>query len=332
MKNKKSTMLLASAFTLILITATAVFYKTPVDAARYMVKDGNLLLVSESLNAGKQITNSKDVQILFDESKSKLLIGRGIKGNVPDSEPQGGTELYIMNGDGTESNKLTDALVTEAFFSHGGTKAYFVTNEKTLYGVTVETGEITKIKDKVFEVVISHDDSRLAYHKLNEDWTPGDYYENALGIAVLDLTTNNETQMTNGWDDFSPRWTPNDKSLLYAAANENGIVSQFIVDIDSREKKQLTNFGQKFVTDKTVGYINGVAPWSADGHSVAFEGDNEIWVYTFTDDYKSASGKKIALGKAPKWIDNDSLSIIITEATDSKKAFIKIDKRGNIIK
>jgi hypothetical protein len=332
MRNKKVTLLFASAFTLILVVSAAVLYKTPVDAARYMVKDGNLLLVSESLNAGKQITNSKDVQILFDESKSKLLIGRGIKGNVPDSEPQGGTELYIMNVDGTDSKKLSDTLVTEAFFSHDGTKAYYVTNEKTLYDVTIETGEITKIQEKIFEVGISHDDTRLVYHKLNADWILGDYYENALGIAVLDLSTNIETQLTDGWDDFSPRWTPNDKSILYAATNENGIVSQFIVDVDSAEIKQLTNFGQEFVTDKTVGYINGVAPWSEDGHSIAFEGDNEIWVYTFADDYKSASGKKIAFGKAPKWIDNDSLSIVVTETTDSKKAFIKIDKRGNIIK
>lgn len=332
MKNKTSTLFFASAFIFTLIVIVAVSYKTPVEASRYMVKDGNLLLVSESLGAGKQITNSKDVQILFDESKKKLLIGRGIKGSVPDSEPQGGTELYIMNDDGTGSKKLSDTLVTEAFFSHDGKKAYFVTNEKTLYDVNIGTGEINKIKDKVFEVSISHDDTRLVYHKLNADWTLGDYYENALGIAVFDLNKEAETQLTNGWDDFSPRWTPNDKSILYAAANENGIVSQFIVDVESAEKKQLTNLGQKFVTDKTIGYINGVAPWSEDGHSIAFEGDNEIWLYTFADDYKSASGKKIAFGKAPKWIDNNSLSIIVTETVDSKKAFIKIDKSGNIIK
>lgn len=331
MKNKN--LYIACTFILLLICAVSfglqISSKT-VEASRYVVKDGNLMQINESLNAGKQITNSKDIKILFDENSNKLLIGKGLKDILPNTENQErGTKLHLINNDGTNSVQITQDSVSEAFLNYAGTKAYYVTVNKDLYEFDLNSQKNTLLKEKVFEVTISSDDSKIAYHKLNSDWQIGEYYENALGIAILDLKTNKETQVTTGWDHFFPIWTPDNSKIIFYAANEGGLVSQFIVDVTGANKKQTTNIGEIYYTDKTVDHATGKPKWSPDGNTLAYESDNKIWINDFSEGKDKVNAKKIAFGKAPKWINDSTLSVIATEATNS---IIKVDKDGNIIK
>ncbi len=332
MRNKKKSLIFATVFAIVLIMGISISFSKPVDAARYMVKDGNVLLVSESLNAGKQITKNKDIKILFDETKENLLLGKNIVGGTPNTGDISGTNLYVVSIDGITQNKVTDDLVQYAIFNHKGSYVYYLTLDQKLYSYDITNKISTLVMDKVGRPAVSFDDSKIAYVKLNTDWQVGEYFENALGIAIFDLNSKTETQITDKWDDFAPQWTPNNNKITFASTNEYGIVSQFIIDIDSKKRKQLNNIGEKFVTDKTISYINGNSQWSTDGKSNVSTSDNEIWLYSFSEDYESVSSKRIAFGKAPKWIDNDTISVIVTEASDSKSAFIKIDKAGNIIK
>lgn len=332
MKNKKKSFLFATAFVLVLIVGVYVSYNKSVDAARYLVKDGNLLLVSESLNAGKQITKSKDIKIFFDETKEQLLLGKNIVGGTPNTGDISGTKLYVVSVDGVIQDKVTDDLVQYAIFNHKGSYVYYLTLDQKLYSYDVTAKINILVMDKVGRPAVSFDDSKIAYVKLNADWQVGEYFENALGIAIFDLKTKSETQITDRWDDFAPQWTPNSNKITFASSNEYGIVSQFVVDVDSKKRKQLNNVGEKFVTDKTIGYINGNSQWSTDGKSNVSTSDNEVWMYLFSEDYESVSSKRIAFGKSPRWIDNETISVIVTEASDSKSAFIKMDKAGNIIK
>lgn len=332
MEKKKIIIVMGISF-LLLGTLGFIFNNKTVEASRYLVKDGNLLQVNESLNSGKQITNNNNVQILFDEKSSKLLIGQGVKKSLEDSENQEqSTELYLINNDGSDSKKITEDSVSEAFLNNSGTKIYFVTKTKDLYEFDVVSGQKTLLKEKVFEATISYDESKIAYHKLNTDWQVGDYYEKALGIAVLDLKTNIETQATNGPDHFFPIWTPDNSKIIFYAANEGGLVSQFVVDVDGKNKKQTTNIGQIYYSDKTVDHATGKPKWSPDGKVLVYESDNKIWTNDFTLGTDKVKTKKIGFGKEPQWIDNSTLSLIATDATNVKNSIIKVDKDGNIIK
>jgi Tol biopolymer transport system component len=303
-----------------------------VEAARYTVKDGNVVMVGESINSSRHITNSNDVQILFDEKGSRLLLGKGIKDAIPDTEVKGGTELYVINEDGSGSEKLTDDQVLESFLNRDGSKAYYVTTDKKLFEVNVVTKEKRMLQDKVMEVALSNDNSKVAYHKLNSEWQPGDYYENALGIAVLNLETVEETQVTNGWDDFFPIWTPDDNKIIFYAANPGGLVSQFIVDLKGKERKQISNVGQIYYSDKTIDHATGKPSWSPDGKVLVYETDNKIWINDFSQGYEKAKSEKIAFGKSPKWVNDDEISVIVTESKSAKNGIINVDKNGNIIK
>ncbi len=330
---KKKNILIVLTFALFVISAIGFglqISSMTVEASRYVIKDGNLMQVNESLNAGKQITNSKDIKILFDENSSKLLIGKGLKEILPNTENQErGTDLYLVNIDGADLKQITKDSVSEAFLNYAGTKAYYVTANKNLYEYDLVSENKTLLKEKVFEATISGDDNMIAYHKLNSDWQVGEYYEKSLGIAVLDLKKGQETQVTYGWDHFFPIWTPDNSKIIFYAANEGGLVSQFIVDVSGTNKKQTTNIGQIYYSDKTVDHATGKPKWSSDGKTLVYESDNKIWINDFTEGNDKVNSKKIAFGREPKWIDDSTISVIATEATNS---IIKVDKEGNIIK
>lgn len=331
MKNKKIKIFAGTLILVAVVVATSLTNNS-VQAARYVVKDGNVVQVGESLDSNRHITNSNDIQILFDEKGIRLLIGKGIKNEVPESEVRGGTELYIVNNDGADNQKLTDDLVSESFLNNDGSKAYYVTTEKNLFEIDIVTKEKRLLQEKVFEARLSNDNTKIAYHKLNSNWQQGDYYENALGIAVLDLKTKKESQVTSGWDDFFPIWTPDDKKIIFYGANPAGLVSQFVVDVNGNGRKQISNLGQIYYSDQTTDHATGKPDWSPDGKTLVYESDNKIWINEFNLGYDSVKADKVAYGKAPKWLNNREILLIVTESKNANNGVVKIDKSGNVIK
>lgn len=306
-----------------------------VEASRVILLGSDLYSVGEAF--GKPITTSKDIKMLFEERDGVLLVGRGIEGRRPESESFfTGTKLHLIRSDGTEVKRLSDDLIIDAFFDRSGLNVYYVTIEQKVWVVNLEDGTRKLVAEKVTSPSLSPDGTSMAYSKLNADWEPGEYYENALGLAVLNLETGEDVQITTQAEDFAPQWTPDGSHILFFSGNagdSGGLASHFIVKADGSGRKLLTNINEVYVSDRTIDIPGEKPRWSSDGMSLVYESDNKIWVNTFENNYeKIKSAKKIGYGKNPKWLPDGTVSIVVTDAKKPEKALIKVDKEGNIVK
>jgi hypothetical protein len=331
MQQKKYIVLALVGLLVVGLTTTLGLFHTPeAEAGRVILLSNDLYTVGEAF--GKAVTNSKDVMMLFDEHDQMLLIGRGIEMQIPETESTGGTRLHLLKNDGTGSKLLSDKLVVDAFFDHTGTKVYYLTRELSLWVINVEDGTNTLVTKTVINPALSPDAKSIVYMKLNADWEPGDYYEKSLGLAILNLGTGEEIQLTTTTEDFGPQWTPDGSHILFFSLSPGGLASHFVIKNDGTERKQLTNIDEVYVTEKTIAIPGNKPSWSHDGKSLVYESDSAIWVNTFENDFaKIKSAKKIGYGKSPKWLPDGTVSIVATSAKKPEKALIRVDKEGNII-
>ncbi|GEM_PF-3796428 len=304
---------------MILVTALVVFMKVPrTEAFRLAVQNGDLFSISEALGA-KQITSLGDVKFIFDQKVDKILYGRGwhVAGTV--TEMTGGTELWFRDGRNPDK-RVTDEKVTYAFFDPRGEKVYYTNDSRDLFFVNVDGSSRTKITDKSLFPDLSRDGRYLAYLKLNADWQPGDYYDQALGIAVFDLQTSEEKQVTKKTEDFNPLWSPDGKKILYFSLSPEGLASHFIMNSDGTDAKQLTNVGEKFVTDKTIPVPSEKPIWSNDGQHLIYEADKVIWHIQLNSSLTSIlKAEKVAYGISPQWnTDGKSVSVVISPQENEK--------------
>jgi len=110
---------------------------------------------------------------------------------------------------------LTDKRVDTAFFDKNKPKAYFVTLDKELYAVDLVNNSSTILKEKVLDPSLSADGKYMVYAKLNSDWKEGQYYDKALGLAVLNLETGEEKLITHSSKDFDASWSPDSSRIIF---------------------------------------------------------------------------------------------------------------------
>lgn len=316
--------------TLIIGFSGAYFYRTNrITASRFILTDGNLYSISNTLGEKNYaaITQNKDIKIIFDQKDGKILYGKGWEEETIESESTGGIRLYVMNDDGSNEKSVFPELINYALLDGNGQKIYLTTRNYDLYSINIDGSNPQKIQEKVIHPDLSSDGRRLVYQKLNPEWQIGQYFDSALGITVMDLQNNTEIRISQNWEDFNPFWTPDNHKILFFSRSPEGLASHFIMDADGNNRKQLSNFGQVFVTGKTVPIPSERPIWSSDGKYLIYESDREIWVNKFSSNQENLiSAKQLAYGRDPKWlIDGKKISVVVNNTNIINQALITVD-------
>lgn len=301
-------------------------------AMRIVLKDGDLYTISEALGE-KRLTTKGDIKFIFEKKNQHLLVGKGIKHADPAGEATPSTDLILMSDDGLRETSIADGVLRAAF-NRKGDKVLFNTRELDLYLSNPDGSGKIKIQEKADKFEVDPTDRRIAYQKLNSDWKVNEYYDRALGIAVMDLETGKETLLSQTADDFNPFWTPSGQKILFFSSSPEGLASHFIMNPDGSERTQLTNHEQVYVTDQTIPIPSEKPIWSKDGRFLVYESDREIWVNEFDADHtRVVRSQHIGYGKDPQWIaDGKLLSIVVAKSEKSKAGLITVDLLGNVQK
>jgi len=305
-------------------------------AERLILTDGNLYSISNTLGEKNftTITQNKDIKIIFDQKNGKIIYGKGWEEETIESESTGGTKLYVMNNDGSNEKSVFPELINYALLDGNGQKIYLTTRSYDLYSVNTDGSNPQKIQEKVIHPDLSSDGRYLVYQKLNPDWQIGQYFDNALGITVLDLQNNTERRISQSWEDFNPFWTPDNHKILFFSRSPEGLASHFIMDADGNNRKQLTNIGEMFVSDKTVPIPSERPIWSKDGKYLIYESDRAIWMNKFSDNNDNiVAAKQLSYGRDPRWlVDGKSITVVVNNTNYINQALITVDINDGEIK
>ena len=302
-------------------------------ASRYVLDDGDIYLASDVIGS-KRVTSQKDVKFLFGEKNGRLLIGKNLRGGIANSEVRDGADLYLLDADGIGSEKISDDQVDGAFFDKGARdRVVYVTRNADIKIYDLTLKKVAFTIHKGLNPDISSDGSGVVYKKLPENWKPNDYLDGSPGLYVTDLNSGSEHQLTNGEMDYAPLWSPDGKYILFFSNSPEGLNSLFEVNADGSGRTQITNIGEKVVSDKTVDSPSEQPIWSADGRYIVYESDRRIWVNELNlQSKKLISARPIAYGVAPSWVeDGKKISIVSTKASGKSNAVIIVDLDGNII-
>ncbi len=290
--------------------------------------EGDLRLADTTLGEKKfDLVASSD--LVFDETDEFILFGRWDDYSA-ESETVGGAILKMMRRDGTDERSLAEVAVVEARFDRVGERVYYVTAGRDLYSVDVDGGGRRRLQGKVLSFDVSPDGTRVVYQKLNPDWQPGDYYDRALGLTVLDLKSGTEKSISRSWEDFGPIWTPDGRNVLFFSRDAAGAQSHFIVGADGFGRR-----GLKAPAGVRMPVPSERPIWSADGRRLIYESDRSIWLNEFDDTFSRLnSAKKLGFGKHPRWTDDGrAVRVLVGDYGDfSPASTVTLDLDGKIIK
>lgn len=147
---------------------------------------------------------------------------------------EGITQVFIINADGTDLRRLTNssAIDTEPCFSPDGRTIYFTSDRSggpQIYRMNLDGGDVRRVTfngNYNISPAVSPDGRMLAYVSRRDG---------RFQVYVLDLTTSQETRLSDGPRDESPSFAPNGRYIMYASdADGRGTLSVATVDGSAR--------------------------------------------------------------------------------------------------
>lgn len=294
-----------------------------VEAQRTVVIDGDLYRAS-NLSGAEQITNTKDIRMLFEEKNGLMIVGKGYEGGIPHTEQVGGTQLYLYSNDGTAKEKMVSEKsdVVSAIFDKNAENIFYYTIEDELYQYNIKSGENKKIAKEALPPRLSPDGKSLLYAKIPANWVLGGVDGGPTGFAILDLSTGIERKIPNTDSLYgSLQWTPDGKHII-----SSGL---YIINIDGTELTQLTKHG-----DRTEAYGIGRDPlWSLDGRYFIYEFNGEIILVELDIPNKRViTAGPIAYGVAPRWVEEGkTISVFSPDAKAGAPMLSIVDLNGKVL-
>src|SRR6266403_1471079 len=119
----------------------------------------------------------------------------------------------------------------------------------------------------------SPDDSKMAFNRVFREFRTWKHYRGGMAddIWIHDFKTGSTENLTNNpAQDICPMWGPDNK--IYFISDRDGRMNLFVVDLASKETKQLTNFKDFDIKFPSIGK-----------ESIVFEQAGYIWRYDLKD-------------------------------------------------
>ena len=193
-------------------------------------------------------------------------------------------QIYVMNADGSEATRLTDASRPDwhSSWSPDGRQIVFDSGDEygklDIYVKNADGSGVTRITDHPGDdgsPSWSPDGQRIAF---NSDRGPQGGLYVKFEVYVMNADGSDVTQLTNQTGDRhgvfgSPAWSPDGQRIAFSSADENGNYDIYVMNDDGSD---LTR-----ITDHSAGDYD--PSWSPDGRLIAFSsgrdgGYSEIYV------------------------------------------------------
>ncbi len=230
-----------------------------------------LVLVREDGTEVKTLTEniSRDIYAAWSPNGKNIVFS---------STDMNGAGLFVINSDGENVKRLTRGPDTEAAWSPDGKTIVFTRNLQPglaqLFTIHVDGTEATKPRaDGADAPAANHPVTKLSTGTAwdaNAAWSPDGktiafdsnrsgswrlYLMDADGSNVRDLS-----QADNPGANMYPAWSPDGKRIAYTNSVDDGSRQIFVLDVDGKNKTQLTK----------TGIFNCYVAWSPDGKKLAY--------------------------------------------------------------
>lgn len=300
-----------------------------VQSEKFVYLDGDKVYVSSISSDPVKIADN--VQRIFDNSTGSsnvLYLSSVAEKNIGGQVH--GSKLVVMDL-ATGNERVIAENVIEAKFSPDGTQIVVQNEDYEMWLFTATGKEVTRIGIHGSAPLFSHDGTYIAYHKLADEGEGFRLFEfSPYGIARYNLATGEEEFITDNKDDFQPAGFSADMSWLYFNSGrkyetspggfENHVASLWMVDLNTKEVKRLTNVSEEVVRQGImVPTVDGAALWSSDRKTVISSVDAEsgVWQFVFNQEGGLVRSERIADGTSPRWLVSDK-SIVVRTKVDGK--------------
>ncbi len=199
--------------------------------------------------------------------------------NVPTGE-SGNSEIYVMNADGTEQRRLTDAPTLEVSpaWSPDGSLLAYVSHEgfegAVLYVMNADGSNPRRLMAGVASrPVWSPDGRQIAISAIDSEVQHQQIHVVAVdGSGTLRLTSHENVPTASlSTGNVDPAWSPNGTQIAFIATQLDGPSEVHVMNADGTNVRQMT--------DSPIRKTSPV--WSPDGSRIAYstdEGGADIWV------------------------------------------------------
>lgn len=272
----------------------------------------------------------------FGVAGGRVLFGAEPAAAAAGTDGWNGMNLWSVGVDGSEPRRLTrEQNVLRAVWSEPAGLIAVWTKDMEIRVMRPDGSEARKVASPGASPAFSPDGTRIAYARLPKEWQPGGL-PGGFDLHVIDLKTGDDRELTSGYDDAEPIWTPDGNALLFLSGGRTGLTSLWRVSTEGKELTQLTNAGQTTVTEQFVKNpsTNADAAWSPDGsmllYGSRYSDAGEVVVLDFDRSWSVREAREIGEGHSPSWTAEGTVQVI-REGADGLRA-IELPVRGESVR
>lgn len=233
----------------------------------------------------------------------------------------GDSDIYLMDADGTDWQKLTDNDVYDSYpsWSPDGKKIAFTTTTRDDNEAGIDDEICVMNSDGTNQRKLSSD----GIYGFWPQWSPDGEKIAFLSIRdgerdlyVVNADGTNETRLTDEpLDESSPTWAPDSKTIAFARDGEI-----YIIDIETQREANLTNSP----------YPDSYPSWSSDGTKILFQSgrdhdDSNIYIMNSDGTDQASLSDEAGNGMEFDWSQKDDKIVFVSVGSTDLDIFVMDD-------